>query len=115
MSRMSREQHLSLRREQRHPAADQRHEVLQVSLVPEHGQLQHDLVQVEEVHVLGDVGLALQVHLEVGAEHHQGVHEAGLEDGVVEGEQPVEAPPEAGDVDGAPGDEHVISCESTIR
>ena len=36
---------------------------------------------------LCDVGLALDIHLEVGAEHDEGVHQAGLEYLVVQPKQ----------------------------
>ncbi len=38
---------------------------------------------------LGNIWLAHEVHLQVAAEHHHGVHQAGLEDGVVQREQQI--------------------------
>ncbi len=38
---------------------------------------------------LGNIWLAHEVHLEVAAEHHHGVHQARLEDGVVQREQQI--------------------------
>ncbi len=38
---------------------------------------------------LGNIWLAHEVHLQVAAEHHHGVHQARLEDGVVQREQQI--------------------------
>jgi hypothetical protein len=38
---------------------------------------------------LCNIWLAHEVHLQVAAEHHDGVHQAGLEDGVVQREQQI--------------------------
>ncbi len=38
---------------------------------------------------LGNIWFAHEVHLQVAAEHHHGVHQARLEDGVVQREQQI--------------------------
>jgi len=38
---------------------------------------------------LGNIWLALEIHLEVAAEHHDSVYQAGLEDRVVQGKEQI--------------------------